>query len=58
MANLTVHTRYLRIKPTLTSKRAKTDNWHLFSSITNYIKAEAKRKAHAHPKPNSTKPDN
>ena len=55
MANLTVHTRYPRIKPTLTSKRAKTNNCHLFSSIADDIKTEAKRMAHAQRKRQASK---
>ena len=58
MAKLTVHARYPRIKPTLTSKRKKTANWHLFSSIADDIKAEAKRLAHTQRKRKSSKPDN
>ena len=55
MANLTGHTRYPRIKPTLTSKRAKTNICHLFSSIADDIMAEAKRLAHAQRKRQSSK---
>ena len=55
MANLTGHTRYPRIKPTLTSKRAKTNICHLFSSISDDIKVEVKRLPHAHRKHQSSK---
>ena len=58
MANLTVYTHYPRIKTTLISKQKKTAKWHFFSPIADKIKAEAKRMVHAHPKRNSTKPDN
>ena len=55
MANLTVHTLYPRIKPTLTSKRRKTGEWHFFSSIADDIKAGL-RKWFMH-SPNTTQPN-
>jgi len=58
MANLTAHSRYPRIRPMLTSKTAKTDKWHLFSSIADDIKAEAKRLADTQFNRKSSEPDN
>ena len=58
MTNLTVHTCYPCIKPTLTSKGTKTAKWHLFVSIANDIKAEAKRLINAQHKRKPSKPDN